>query len=107
VVFPEAQVKLFVTAGPEERARRRWAEMQARGVAIGQAQVEAEMRARDAQDAGRSVAPLRAADDAATLDTTGLDIEAAFRQALQLVRARLAAAPAERGNVPRESGISA
>ena len=107
VVFPEAQVKLFVTAGPEERARRRWAELQARGVAIEQAQVEAEMRARDAQDSGRSVAPLRAAEDALTLDTTGLDIEEAFRRALALVRARQAAMAAAPGAMPQRSGVSA
>jgi cytidylate kinase len=89
VVFPEAPVKLFVTAGPEERARRRWAELQARGVAADLDQVAAELRARDAQDAGRSVAPMQAAPDATTLDTTGLDIEAAFRTALSLVRSRL------------------
>lgn len=89
VVFPEAPVKLFVTACTEERARRRWAELRARGVAADLDQVEAEMRARDAQDAGRSVAPMQAAADAATLDTTGLDIEAAFHTALSLVRARL------------------
>lgn len=90
VVFPDAQAKLFVTASPEERARRRWAELRARGVAADLAQVETELRARDAQDSSRSVAPLRPAEDAALLDTTGLDIEEAFAAALALIQARLA-----------------
>ncbi|MBU8536997.1 (d)CMP kinase [Falsiroseomonas tokyonensis] len=89
VVFPEAPVKLFVSASPEERARRRWVEMQARGQALPLDQVEAEMRARDAQDSARSVAPLKPAEDAALLDTTSLDAEAAFAAALALVRARM------------------
>ncbi|WP_203070356.1 (d)CMP kinase [Falsiroseomonas ponticola] len=92
VVFPDAPIKLFVTAGAEERARRRWAELHARGVAADLDQVAAELRARDAQDAGRSVAPMKPAEDAAVLDTTALDAEAAFAAALLLVRARMAAA---------------
>jgi cytidylate kinase len=89
VVFPEAPVKLFISASPEERARRRWLEMRGRGQAAELAQVEAEMRARDAQDSARSVAPLKPAADAAWLDTTALDAEAAFQAAMALVRARL------------------
>ncbi|NKC32326.1 (d)CMP kinase [Falsiroseomonas selenitidurans] len=91
VVFPEAPIKLFVVATPEERARRRWLEMRARGVAIGLAEVEAELRARDAQDSARSVAPLVAAADAATLDTTALDADAAFAAAMRLIRDRIGA----------------
>jgi CMP/dCMP kinase len=92
VVFPDAPIKLFVTAGPEERARRRWAELHAHGVAADLDQVEAELRARDAQDAGRSVAPMKPAEDATVLDTTDLDAEAAYDAALRVVRARMAAA---------------
>ncbi|SFK54766.1 (d)CMP kinase [Falsiroseomonas stagni] len=92
VVFPDAPIKLFVTAGAKERARRRWAELQARGVAADLDQVEAELRARDAQDAGRSVAPMKPAEDATVLDTTALDAEAAYAAALRLVRARMATA---------------
>jgi cytidylate kinase len=88
IVVPDAQVKLFVTAAPEMRARRRWLELQARGVATPLAQVEAEMRARDAQDAARQAAPLAAADDAVVLDTTALDADAAFALALEIVRHR-------------------
>lgn len=89
VIFPEAPVKLFVTASPEARARRRFEELHARGVAADLAQVESEMRARDAQDAGRSTAPMKPAEDAAVLDTTGLGIEEAFGAAMELVKARL------------------
>lgn len=92
VVFPEAPIKLFVTAATEERARRRWAELHARGVAADLDQVEAELRARDAQDAGRSTAPMKPAEDAVLLDTTDLDAEAAYAAALLLVRTRMAAA---------------
>ncbi len=92
VVFPDAPIKLFVTAGTEERARRRWAELHARGVAADLDQVEAELRARDAQDAGRSVAPMKPAEDATVLDTTDLDAEATYAAALRVVRARMAAA---------------
>jgi CMP/dCMP kinase len=88
-IFPDATVKLFVTASVEERARRRWLELKARGVAADLAQVEAEIRDRDAQDANRPVAPLRPAPDAVVLDTTALDAEAAFAAALAVVRGRL------------------
>jgi cytidylate kinase len=89
VVFPAAPVKLFVTASPEERARRRWLELQSRGVAADQAQVAAEILTRDAQDSNRPVAPLRPAEDALILDTTALDAEAAFATALAMIRDRL------------------
>ncbi len=90
VVFPEAPVKLFVTASAEERGRRRWLELQARGDRTPLAQVVAELQARDAQDAARAVAPMRPAEDALLLDTTALDADAAFAAALALIRQRLA-----------------
>lgn len=89
VVFPDAQAKLFVTASIEERTRRRLAELRARGVAADPVQVEAELRVRDAQDEARPVAPLRPAADALLLDTTALDAEAAFTEALRLIESRL------------------
>lgn len=92
VVCPDAGVKLYVTADPGARAHRRWLELQGRGVAIEVAEVEAEMRARDAQDAGREVAPLRPAADAVLLDTTGLDADAAFARAMTIVRERTGSA---------------
>lgn len=78
VVCPDATVKLFVTAGDEERTRRRFEELQARGEKPIYAAVLEELRERDRRDAGRAVAPLRAASDAWVLDTTHLDAEAAF-----------------------------
>ncbi len=92
VVWPQARVKLFVTASVPARAHRRWLELSAKGVAITQAQVEADMRARDAQDSSRATAPLRAADDAVLLDTTGLDAEGAFSRAMGIVRERIGSA---------------
>jgi cytidylate kinase len=89
VIFPAAAVKLFVTASLAERARRRWLELQAKGVAAELATVEADMKARDAQDAARAAAPLRPADDAVLLDTTGKDPDAAFAEALHIAHARL------------------
>ena len=89
VVCPDAPVKLFVTAAPEERARRRHRELLSRGEPADEAAVLADIRRRDARDAGRAAAPLKAAFDARLLDTTDLDAEAAFAAALDLVQARL------------------
>ena len=89
VIFPEAPVKIFVTASLAERARRRFLELRAKGTPAPYDQVEADMRARDTQDAARVAAPLRAAEDAVTLDTTEMDAEAAFARALAVVRVRL------------------
>lgn len=82
VVFPEADVKLFVTADPATRARRRWREL---GGAVALAEIEAEMRARDERDSQRGAAPLRRAEDAVLLDTTALDADAAFAAAMRAV----------------------
>ena len=89
VVFPDAAVKLFVTASPAERARRRFLELRGRGIAADPDQVLAEIRDRDAQDANRPVAPLRPAPDAITIDTTTLDADAAFAAALAAIERRL------------------
>jgi cytidylate kinase len=90
VIFPDAQAKLFVTASLSERARRRWLELRAKGADADIATVEADMAQRDAKDAARTAAPLRQADDACRLDTSGMDAEAAFQSALNFVRTRLA-----------------
>lgn len=90
VIFPEAPVKLFVTASPAERARRRWLELQARGAEADLADVTRDMRERDARDEARAAAPLRPADDAIILDTTATDADAVFAQALGIVQAYLA-----------------
>ncbi len=89
VIFPDAPAKIFVTASPGARARRRHAELAARGVMRALTDVQAEMQARDAQDAARATAPMKPAEDAVVLDTTELGIEEAFQAARALVRARL------------------
>jgi cytidylate kinase len=86
VIAPEAEVKLFVTASPEVRAKRRFEELVGRGEATTYEQVLADIHRRDERDAERAVAPLKPAPDAALLDTTLLDIEAAFREVLNIVR---------------------
>ncbi len=88
VVCPDADVKLFITAAPEERARRRHLELVKRGE---QAQYEAilqDIRRRDERDINRSTAPLKPAADSILLDTTHFDADAAFRAALDLVSGR-------------------
>jgi cytidylate kinase len=88
VVCPEAEVKLYVTASPEERARRRHRELAAAGEESSYDAVLADIRRRDLRDETRSAAPLKRADDAVLLDTTMLDAEAAFAEALAIVKAR-------------------
>ena len=70
MIAPQAEAKLFVTARPEVRARRRFAELKARGLDVHFADVLADIRARDARDSGRDAAPLAMADDAILLDTS-------------------------------------
>lgn len=89
VICPKATVKLFVTAATEIRAKRRFAELRAQGSKRTEDEVLDDIRARDARDSGRAVAPLRQAPDAHLLDTTHLDIEAAVARALEIVRAGL------------------
>jgi cytidylate kinase len=88
VVCPEACAKLFVTASLEERARRRHEELLARGEARIYARVLEDLKERDDRDAARATAPMTAAPDAVTLDTSNLDVDAAFQQALDIVRSR-------------------
>ena len=85
VVCPDADHKLFVTASPEVRARRRARELRAAGSDATDDEVLADLLRRDERDRTRAVAPLRPADDAHLLDTTNLDIEAAFRAAVAIV----------------------
>jgi len=85
VVRPDADVKLFITATPEERARRRHLEVVGRGEQAKYETILDDIRRRDERDMNRSTAPLKAAEDAVTLDTTHLDPDGAFRAALALV----------------------
>jgi CMP/dCMP kinase len=89
VVCPLAEVKLFITAAPEERARRRHLELLERGVAAEFTSILADIRRRDERDATRATAPLKPADDALILDTTHLDADGAFRAAIELVEGRI------------------
>ena len=91
VIAPEARAKLFVTATPLVRARRRHAELSRSGDPRDIAAVLADIESRDARDSGRSTAPLVRADDAALLDTTELAIDAAVQRAIALVESAIAA----------------
>jgi CMP/dCMP kinase len=87
VIFPDADVKIFVTAAPQVRARRRALELQAAGGTVNEADVLADILRRDERDTRRAAAPLKPAPDAHLLDTTHLDIDAAFRAAVDIVEA--------------------
>lgn len=89
VVCPDAPIKLYVTASAETRARRRFLELQGKGVATSFETVLADMRERDERDSSRAVAPLKPADDAQVLDTSDLDAGAAFDAAIAFIRAKL------------------
>ncbi|BBK45022.1 cytidylate kinase [Allostella vacuolata] len=88
VVCPDAEAKLFVTAGAEERARRRAKELRERGVPAIDARVLQDIKERDARDSSRDTAPLTQAADAYVLDTTQLDPDAAFEAALAYIATR-------------------
>ena len=90
VIAPDADVKLFVTASVEARAKRRWHEMRARGENVGLAEIEADLRRRDERDTARAEAPLRPADDAAMLDNSELDPGQSIAAAIAAVDAKLA-----------------
>jgi cytidylate kinase len=87
VIVPDAEVKIFVAATPEVRARRRAAELRGAGGNVNEADILADIRRRDERDSSRTAAPLKAAPDAHLLDTTHLDIDAAFRAAVDIVEA--------------------
>lgn len=88
VICPGADVKIFVTASPETRAQRRALELAQRGESADYAAILADIAKRDARDSGRSEAPLRAAADAAVLDTSRMSVETAFAEALRIVESR-------------------
>ncbi|HTQ00934.1 MAG TPA: (d)CMP kinase [Casimicrobiaceae bacterium] len=88
VVFPDADLKVFLTATAEERARRRHKQLIAKGISFTMESLLHDIRERDARDAGRAAAPLRPADDAVLLDTTFLPIDEAIARVLSLWHAR-------------------
>ena len=89
VICPNADVKLFVTASPAERAHRRYLELLQTGVQIAEREVLVDIQSRDESDRTREASPLRRAPDAVLLDTTNLDIDAAFRTAIDLIEAAM------------------
>lgn len=86
VVFPDAEVRIFLTASTAERAHRRWQELQAKGTQQTLAQVEADLRERDERDSTRAASPLAAGVGAVTLVTDGLSIEDVVDRIVELVR---------------------
>lgn len=89
VVLPQADLKIFLTAAPEERAQRRWKELLERGQRVELDQVLAEVMERDRRDSERETSPLRRAEDAVLADTTGLDPEESFQLLLEIVGSRI------------------
>ena len=88
VVFPRAKLKIFLTASPEERAKRRYKQLKEKGIDANLPELVAELQARDKRDSERSVAPLKAADDAIILDTTEMNIDDVVNRVLQLANQR-------------------
>ncbi|MDX2345930.1 MAG: (d)CMP kinase [Legionella sp.] len=88
VVFPDAALKIYLDAGAKERANRRYLQLKNNGKSVNLAQVVDELARRDQRDMAREHAPLKAADDAVTLDTTNLTVDEVFTALLALVNAR-------------------
>ena len=89
VVLPKATVKIFLTASAEERAKRSWLELNARGDDCDYQQVLRDIQVRDANDSNRAIAPLRPAEDALLLDTTELGLEDSLEAAMKLIEERV------------------
>ena len=90
VVFPDAAVKIFLTASADERAGRRYKQLKEKGVAATLAALSREIAERDLRDTTRTASPLVASDDAVLLDTTGMPVDAVIGRVLDIVRERLA-----------------
>ena len=89
VVLPKATVKIFLTATPEARAKRRWKEYQDKGVDVSFENVLADVKQRDYQDTHREAAPLKQAEDAVLLDTSELNFEQSFEAMKQIIAAKV------------------
>jgi len=89
VVFPHADVKVFLDADPAERVRRRFEESKAKGEPVSESQLAAQMRERDQRDSTRADAPLSQAPDAVYLDSTGLTLDQVEEAILKIVRSRV------------------
>lgn len=90
VVFPQAQIKIFLTASPEERAQRRYKQLKQKGVAANLAALSREIAERDQRDSTRAISPLVASADAISLDTTGMGVDEVIGRVLQIARGRIA-----------------
>lgn len=86
VILPNAEVKIFLTAKPEERAKRRYDELIAKGESVEYGDVLADLQKRDFNDSNRSAAPLKQADDAVLLDTSGLSFEESVEKVISLIQ---------------------
>lgn len=86
VIFPDARVKVFLTAGAEERAKRRYKQLKEKGLGVTLAALLREIQARDVRDAERAIAPLKPAADAVIIDSTGMPIEKVVASVLALAR---------------------
>ena len=89
VVFPDATLKIFLTASPDERAKRRFNQLKQKGIDVSLRQVREELDVRDRQDREREQSPLKPADDAIIIDTTSMSVQAVLHEVLTLVSARL------------------
>jgi cytidylate kinase len=98
VICPYADAKIFVTASPEVRARRRAIEMRSRGLAADEALILADIRRRDERDSHRAIAPLKPAADAHILDTSDLDINAVLQRAIAIVEKTRRSNPARKAS---------
>ena len=90
VVFPEAQIKIFLTASPDERAQRRYKQLKQKGVTANLAALSREIAERDQRDSTRAISPLVASADAIPLDTTGMGVDEVIGRVLQIARGRIA-----------------
>lgn len=89
VVFPDAEVKIFLTASAEERAERRYKQLRDAGHDVSMSRLLEDIKARDERDSTRAVAPLVPAEDAAVIDSTGLDIAQVFDKTIEIITARI------------------
>ncbi|MDZ7735800.1 MAG: (d)CMP kinase [Gammaproteobacteria bacterium] len=97
VVFPDAPLKLFLTASPEERAQRRYKQLKDKGIGVNLRQLSADIAERDARDSQRKVSPLKPAPDAVIIDTTGVDIDDVMQRVTAQVIENIADLPASIG----------
>ena len=89
VVLPNAQVKIFLTATPEERARRRHRELLEKGAQVSYGEVLADLKKRDYDDSHRAIAPLKPAPDAVVVNTTTLSLQESIQMLLGIIRGKL------------------